>query len=62
MNTNLAFSLFVEVEIRSTFKTLSNIYSVRDLNNVEQYFGAAEKSMYATKQTSEKVRLLKGGS
>lgn len=52
----------MEVEIRSTFQTHSNIYTVHAVNIVEQYIGAAENSKYATKQNSAKVRLLKGGS
>jgi hypothetical protein len=52
----------VEVEICSTFQTHSNIYTVHAVNIVEQYIGAAENSKYATKQNSEKVRLLKGGA
>ena len=59
---SLSFFAIEEVEICSTFQTHSNIYTVHDVNIIEQYIGAAENSKYATKQNSEKVRLLKGGS
>jgi hypothetical protein len=58
-NNHLASSRFVEVEIRSTFQTQSNIYTDHAVRIVEQYIGAAENCMYSTKQISENVRLMK---